>query len=74
MLGIKKHIAVSVNKESVNTSISLVKKCISPVLAFFDTFYWLLSKILETKFLEKNNNPLIHLFLTLIKTLDVIFE
>ena len=67
MPGIGKHIAVSVNKESVNTSIS-------PVLAFFDTFFWLLSKILETKFLEKNNNPLIHLFLTLIKTLDVIFE
>ena len=45
--------AVSVNiAESENKSNS---KCISQVLVFYNTFYWLLTKIFETEFLEKNN-------------------
>ena len=45
-------LSVSVNEESVNKT-SL--KVYSQVLAFYNTFYWLLSKIPEKEFLEKNN-------------------
>ena len=46
-------LSVSVNEESVNKT-SL--KVYSQVLPFYNTFYWLLSKIPEKEFLEKKQH------------------
>ena len=55
--GTSKHIAVSVNKESVSKSFfeKLLALHTLQYPTFYKTFYWLLSKILETEFLKKNN-------------------
>ena len=55
-LDIRKHIAVSVNKESMSKSFSekLLTLHALQYPAFYKTFYWLLSEILETEFLKKN--------------------
>ena len=57
-LDIRKHIAVSVNKESVSKNFSekLLTFHTLQYPAFYKTFYWLLSKILETEFLKKKKN------------------